>query len=101
MRDNQLIQSLFGTMTTIEHFFFMKPRMFWEMKIGKGSLLKFGGIWEIGFNSQFQQNFVNEKMPNECRRSTLVPFSMNKGCIQICKNYLGIKIMSHISFQRE
>jgi len=55
-----MIQSLVGTMTTVEQFCSMEPMMFWEMKIGRGSLLKFGGIWEIGFNIQVQQNFVNE-----------------------------------------
>jgi hypothetical protein len=34
-------------------------------------------------------------MPDEWRRSTLVPIFKNKGDIQSCTNYLGIKLMSH------
>ena len=43
------------------------------------------------FNSIFRSN----KMPNEWRRSTLVPIFKNKGDIQSCTNYRGIKLMSH------
>ncbi|KAL5195329.1 putative serine/threonine-protein kinase [Glycine soja] len=34
-------------------------------------------------------------MPEEWRRSTLVPIYKNKGDIQNCANYRGIKLMSH------
>ncbi|KAM2329844.1 hypothetical protein ACFX1X_020752 [Malus domestica] len=34
-------------------------------------------------------------MPNEWRKSTLVPIYKNKGDVQNCINYRGIKLMSH------
>jgi hypothetical protein len=34
-------------------------------------------------------------MPNEWRRSILVPIFKNKGVVQSCTNYQGIKLMSH------
>ena len=34
-------------------------------------------------------------MPDEWRRSILVPIYKNKGDIQSCTNYRGIKLMSH------
>ncbi|KAM1110894.1 hypothetical protein ACFX19_010231 [Malus domestica] len=36
-----------------------------------------------------------KKMPNEWRKSTLVPIYKNKGDVQNCMNYRGIKLMSH------
>jgi hypothetical protein len=43
------------------------------------------------FNSIFRTN----KMPEEWRRSILVPIFKNKGDVQSCTNYRGIKLMSH------
>ena len=43
------------------------------------------------FNLIFQSN----KMPEEWRRSILVPIFKNKGDVQSCTNYRGIKLMSH------
>jgi hypothetical protein len=43
------------------------------------------------FNTIFQSN----KMPDEWRRSILVQIFKNKGDIQSCTNYRGIKFMSH------
>ena len=34
-------------------------------------------------------------MPDDWRKSTLVPIYKNKGDIQNCANYRGIKLMSH------
>jgi hypothetical protein len=34
-------------------------------------------------------------MPDEWRRSILVPIFKNNGDVQSCTNYLGIKLMSH------
>ena len=49
---------------------------------------------------EFLVNFFNrllqgEKMPDEWRRSVLVPLYKGKGDIKECGNYLGIKLMSH------
>jgi hypothetical protein len=43
------------------------------------------------FNSILRAN----KMPQEWRRSILVPIFKNKGDVQSCTNYRGIKLMSH------
>jgi Reverse transcriptase (RNA-dependent DNA polymerase) len=43
------------------------------------------------FNIIFRSN----KMPDEWRRSILVPIFKNKGDIQSCTNYREIKLMSH------
>jgi hypothetical protein len=43
------------------------------------------------FNIIFRSN----KMPDEWRRSILVPIFKNKGDVQSCTNYRGIKLMSH------
>jgi Reverse transcriptase (RNA-dependent DNA polymerase) len=43
----------------------------------------------------FNEIMRSKKMPNEWRRSTLVPIYKNKGDIQDCANYRGIKLMSH------
>ena len=39
--------------------------------------------------------FEQEKMPDERRDSILIPIFKNKGDIQECSNYCGIKLMSH------
>ncbi|KAK3544274.1 hypothetical protein QTP86_009070 [Hemibagrus guttatus] len=49
---------------------------------------------------EFLANFFNrvlesERMPEEWRRSVLVPIFKNKGDVQSCSNYRGIKLMSH------
>jgi hypothetical protein len=43
----------------------------------------------------FNKIWRTNKMPNEWRKSTLVPLYKNKGDIQDCTNYRGIKLMSH------
>ena len=50
---------------------------------------------------EFLVNFFNrllrgEKIPNEWRRSVLVPLYKGKGDIRKCGNYQGIKLRSHI-----
>ena len=49
---------------------------------------------------EFLVNFFNrllqaKKMPDEWRRSELVPLYKGKGDIKECANYQGIKLMSH------
>ena len=43
----------------------------------------------------FNRILDSEKMPEEWRRSVLVPIFKNKGDVQNCGNYRGIKLMSH------
>ncbi|KAK3561844.1 hypothetical protein QTP86_017495 [Hemibagrus guttatus] len=45
--------------------------------------------------SLFNRVLESEKMPEEWRRSVLVPIFTNKGDVQSCSNYRGIKLMSH------
>ncbi|KAK3544091.1 hypothetical protein QTP86_001479 [Hemibagrus guttatus] len=45
--------------------------------------------------SLFNSVLESEKMPEEWRRSVLVPIFKNKGDVQSCSNYRGIKLMSH------
>jgi hypothetical protein len=43
----------------------------------------------------FNLIFRSNKMPEEWRRSILVPIFKNKGDVQSCTNYRMIKLMSH------
>ncbi|KAM2221020.1 hypothetical protein ACFX1S_020148 [Malus domestica] len=43
----------------------------------------------------FNRILKTKKMPTEWRKSTLVPIYKNKGDVQNCMNYRGIKLMSH------
>ncbi|KAL5157576.1 Craniofacial development protein 2 [Glycine soja] len=43
----------------------------------------------------FNEIMRSKRMPEKWRRSTLVPIYKNKGDIQNCANYRGIKLMSH------
>ncbi|KAK3568517.1 hypothetical protein QTP86_008630 [Hemibagrus guttatus] len=45
--------------------------------------------------SLFNRVLESERMPEEWRRSVLVPIFKNKGDVQSCSNYMGIKLMSH------
>ncbi|KAK3508911.1 hypothetical protein QTP70_013722 [Hemibagrus guttatus] len=45
--------------------------------------------------SLFSRVLESERMPEEWRRSVLVPIFKNKGDVQSCSNYRGIKLMSH------
>ncbi|KAK3535754.1 hypothetical protein QTP70_021053 [Hemibagrus guttatus] len=45
--------------------------------------------------SLFNRILESEKMPEEWRRSVLVLIFKNKGDVQSCSNYRGIKLMSH------
>ena len=55
-------------------------------------------LGDIGVNFPtkfFNQILETEEMPEEWRKSILVPIYKNKGDIQNCSNYRGIKLMSH------
>ena len=59
-----------------------------------------GGIALGNKGVEFLVNFFNriirgEKMPDEWRRSVLVPFHKSKGDIKECGNYRGIKLVNH------
>ncbi|KAK3553657.1 hypothetical protein QTP70_006864 [Hemibagrus guttatus] len=43
----------------------------------------------------FNKVLESERMPEEWRRIVLVPIFKNKGDVQSCSNYRGIKLMSH------
>ena len=43
----------------------------------------------------FNRLLVGKRMPEEWRRSVLIPIYKNKGATQCCGNYVGIKLMSH------
>ncbi|KAK3557054.1 hypothetical protein QTP70_024466, partial [Hemibagrus guttatus] len=45
--------------------------------------------------SLFNRVLESERMPEEWRRSVLVPIFKNKGDVQSCSIYRGIKLMSH------
>ncbi|MCJ8742455.1 hypothetical protein PDJAM_G00082310 [Pangasius djambal] len=45
--------------------------------------------------SLFNRVLESKKMPEEWRGSVLVPIFKNKGNVQSCSNYMGIKLMSH------
>ena len=43
----------------------------------------------------FNEIIRTKKMSDEWRRSTLIPIYKNRGDIQNCANYRGIKLMGH------
>ncbi|KAK3507739.1 hypothetical protein QTP70_034844 [Hemibagrus guttatus] len=57
---------------------------------------KFLGEAAVEFlTSFFNRVLESERMPEEWRRSVFVPIFKNKGDVQSCSNYRGIKLMSH------
>ena len=54
-----------------------------------------GDIAIVWLTKLFNHIFRLNKMPDEWRRSILVPIYKNKGDIQSFTNYWGIKLMSH------
>uniref|UniRef100_A0A8I6YD54 Reverse transcriptase domain-containing protein n=1 Tax=Hordeum vulgare subsp. vulgare TaxID=112509 RepID=A0A8I6YD54_HORVV len=54
-----------------------------------------GDIAIVWLTKLFNLIFRSNKMPEEWRRSILVPIFKNKGGVQSCTNYHGIKLMSH------
>ncbi|KAK3554170.1 hypothetical protein QTP70_019102 [Hemibagrus guttatus] len=54
------------------------------------------GVKERNLEGQMVVDFgSSERMPEEWRRSVLVPIFKNKGDVQSCSNYRVIKLMSH------
>ncbi|KAK3528644.1 hypothetical protein QTP70_006345 [Hemibagrus guttatus] len=54
-----------------------------------------GEAAEEFLTSLFNRVLESERMPEEWRRSVLVPIFKNKGDVHSCSNYRGIKLMSH------
>ena len=54
-----------------------------------------GDIAIVWLTKLFNLIFRANKMPEEWRRSILVPIFKNKGGVHSCTNYRGIKLMSH------
>jgi hypothetical protein len=59
------------------------------------SRLRYGDIEIVWITKLFYVIFQSNKMPDEWRRSILVPIFKNNGDIQNCTNYKGIKFVSH------
>ncbi|XP_065855541.1 uncharacterized protein [Euphorbia lathyris] len=60
--------------------------------------LSMEGLGERGIEwltTFFNKIWRNNKMPSKWRKSTLIPLYKNKGDVQDCANYRGIKLMSH------
>jgi hypothetical protein len=55
----------------------------------------FGDVAIVWLTKLFNIIFRSNKMPDEWRRSILVPIFKNKGDVQSYTNYRGIKLMSH------
>jgi hypothetical protein len=54
-----------------------------------------GDVTIVWLTKLFNLIFRLNKMPDEWRRSILVPIFKNKGGVQSCTNYRGIKLMRH------
>jgi hypothetical protein len=54
-----------------------------------------GDVAIVCLTKLFNLIFLSNKMPDEWRWSILVPIFKNKGNVQSCTNYQGIKLMSH------
>jgi hypothetical protein len=54
-----------------------------------------GDIAIVWLTKLFNTIFRSNKMPDEWRRSILISIFKNKGDIQSCTNYKGIKLMNH------
>jgi hypothetical protein len=54
-----------------------------------------GDIATVWLTKLFNHIFRSNRMPDEWRRSILVPIFKNKGDIQSCTNYGRIKLISH------
>jgi hypothetical protein len=52
-------------------------------------------LFHLICGAKFNLIFRLNKMPDEWRQRILVPIFKNKGDVQSCTNYQGIKLMSH------
>uniref|UniRef100_A0A1S3ZT25 Reverse transcriptase domain-containing protein n=1 Tax=Nicotiana tabacum TaxID=4097 RepID=A0A1S3ZT25_TOBAC len=64
------------------------PVEFWK-SVGKEGLEWLARLFNVIFRTRAK------KMPEEWRRSTMIPLYKNKGDVQNCNNYRGIKLLSH------
>ena len=55
-----------------------------------------GRCWDWGLTKLMNKLLKGEKMPEEWRKSVLIPIYKGKGDSKECGNYRGIKLMSHI-----
>ena len=57
---------------------------------------KYMGMAAVVFlTGLFNDILQSKRMPNEWRKSTLIPIFKGKGDVQVCANYRGIKLTSH------
>ena len=54
-----------------------------------------GEVGRQGLTELFNVILRTAKMPREWRASTVIPLYKNKGDIQLCNNFRGIKLLSH------
>jgi hypothetical protein len=54
-----------------------------------------GDVVIVWLTKLFNPIFQSNKMPDEWRRSILVPIFKNKGDVQSCTSYRGVKLRSH------
>ena len=54
-----------------------------------------GEIARSSFTKLYNRTMESERMPEEWRDSILIPIFKNKGDVQSCSNYRGIKLISH------
>jgi hypothetical protein len=54
-----------------------------------------GDVTIVWLTKLFNLIFQSNKMHDEWRRIILVPIFKNKGDVQSCTNYRGIKLMTH------
>ena len=47
------------------------------------------------YKTNCNRTMESERMPEEWRDSVLIPIFKNKGDVQSCSNYIGIKLISH------
>jgi hypothetical protein len=77
----------------------IKAEQKWQIEL----MMRLEDLWHtltvllaiVWLTKLFNLIFRSNKMSDEWRRSILVPIFKNKGDVQSCTNYRGIKLMSH------